>query len=172
MKLLVVSDTHGAYGKLALLLKMHRDADALIFLGDGLSDLQRAGVDGMPLCVFSVRGNCDSSLFGDGVPEERELGLGGSRFLAMHGHTRGVKYGLEEAVSAAVGSGADVLLYGHTHAPFEKYLPAGSDFFGVNIEKPLYIFNPGSLGSAYDGHSYFGIIEAREGGILFSHGTL
>ncbi len=169
MKLLVVSDSHGRYESLARVMNMHSDADAVVFLGDGLSDLGRADAGSYPFTVFSVKGNCDGfSLLSHGLdsPEELVFSLGGFRFFAMHGHTRGVKYGYERAINAALEKNADVLLFGHTHRAEEKYLP------GQEGGKPLYIFNPGSLGASSDGLAHFGIIEIREKNILFSFGAL
>ena len=42
MRLLIVSDSHGRYERLSELLDRQRGVDALIFLGDGLADLERA----------------------------------------------------------------------------------------------------------------------------------
>ncbi len=174
MKLIVVSDIHGRYERLSALLDMHRDADALIFLGDGLRDLGRADVYSIGISVISVRGNCDGySFFGEqGTPEELCQSFEGFRFLIMHGHTKGVKSSLEPAIAAAAARDADVLLYGHTHAAEERYLPEGSEHALGVLTKPLRIFNPGSLGASGDGRAHFGLIEIRNGGILMSHGTL
>ncbi len=169
MKLLVVSDSHGKYERLTAVMNMHRDADALIFLGDGLAELVRADAYSYPFTVFSVKGNCDGfSMLQAGLssPEELVFTLGGFRFFALHGHTRGVKHGYERAINAALEREARVLLFGHTHIPEERYLPA--DEGGV----PLYLFNPGSLGASADGRAHFGVIEIRGDQILFSHGVL
>ena len=171
MKLLVISDSHGRYERISELIATHKNIDALIFLGDGLSDLDRAGVYEEPFAVFSVKGNCDGiSLFGRAVsPNESLLELDGYRFLIMHGHTRGVKHSMTNAVYAAIEADADVLLFGHTHEPVEKYIPADSEY---SLCKPLYLFNPGSLGASGDGWGYFGLIDIRKNGILFSHGKI
>ncbi len=172
MKLIVVSDIHGRSERLTEVLKMHRDADALIFLGDGLRDIWRADADTYGFPVYSVRGNCDGlSLFGVNAdaPDELTVSFESFKFLIMHGHTRNVKGGEGRAVAAALEAGADVLLYGHTHEAVERYLPEGSEILFGKSGKPLYIFNPGSLG---DRRAEFGIIEIRGGQILFSHGSV
>ena len=171
MRLLVISDSHGRYERISELVAMHKNIDALIFLGDGLSDLDRAGVYDEQFAVFAVKGNCDGlSLFGRAAsPSESVLELEGYRFLLMHGHTRGVKHSLTNAVYAAMEANADVLLFGHTHDPIEKYIPADSEY---SLCKPLYLFNPGSLGASGDGWGYFGLIEIRRNGILMSHGKI
>ncbi len=145
---------------------MHRDADAFVFLGDGTADIFRAGLFEYPFCIYSVRGNCDAALL-QNSPEELVFSLEGFRFFALHGHTRGVKQGMDRAIYAAMSQDADVLLFGHTHTPLEKYIPE----VGEN-KKPLYLFNPGSLGQSSDRIAHFGIIEIRGENILFSGGRL
>ena len=166
MTLLIVSDSHGRSERLARLFELHKNADALIFLGDGLSDISRAGVESYGFTVFSVRGNCDGlggSMLSLRAKDELFFNFEGFSFLAMHGHTKGVKGSLASAVSEADKRGADVLLFGHTHEPRLTYLPEGE----YNLSKPLYLFNPGSLAS----YSY-GLCEIRGGQILFSHGEI
>ncbi len=162
MKLLVVSDTHGKRERLRCVMDMHKDADALLFLGDGLADLWRADAENYPFALFRVKGNCDSFLSAN-TPEELTLTLGNFKFLMLHGHTRGVKHSVQRAALAAAEAEADVLLYGHTHMRCEQYIPesAGS--------KALYLFNPGSLG---DSEASYGLIEIHRGQMLFSHGSL
>ena len=171
MKFLVVSDSHGHYERISRLLDMHRTTDALIFLGDGLSDLERAGAYDRGITVFAVRGNCDWTSFGtaQGTQNEMTLNFEGYRFFLLHGHTRGVKHGVDNAIYAAREREADILLYGHTHEPVEKYIPARDEF---PLEKPLYVFNPGSLGASDDGWGHFGLIEIRGSNILMSHGKI
>lgn len=166
MTLLIVSDTHGRVDRLEQLLKMHKDVDALVFLGDGLSDLSRAGVSNYSFTVFAVRGNWDSgmgSIMAQKAKDEEIFTLDGVRFLAMHGHTKGVKGNVINAMYAAERAGADVLLFGHTHEPVDTYVRAGE----YNLDRPLHIFNPGSLAN----YSY-GLCVIQNGEFLFSHGTI
>lgn len=173
MKLLVVSDIHGRYDRLMMLMKMHRNADALIFLGDGLRDLERANAYASGMSVIAVKGNCDGiSFWGIDAPEEHTQTFEGYKILMLHGHTRGVKSGMERAILAAVEQDADLLLFGHTHLPVEKYLPQGEGEGILSLPKPLRLFNPGSLGASGDGRGHFGLIEIRGKDILMSHGTL
>ena len=89
---MIVSDSHGRYERLSELLDRQCGVDALIFLGDGLADLERADAYSRGFSVFAVKGNCDSfSLrLRESAPEESVINLDGYRFLLMHGHTRGV----------------------------------------------------------------------------------
>ena len=63
MKFIVISDSHGRYERIGTVMDMHRDADALIFLGDGIADLDRADAYSRGMTVFAVRGNCDGQSF-------------------------------------------------------------------------------------------------------------
>ncbi|MBR7185036.1 MAG: metallophosphoesterase [Clostridia bacterium] len=164
MKLLVLSDSHGRRDAVRRVLDLHADADALIFLGDGLRDLP----DALPMPLHAVRGNCDSAIFDlPSAPDEQTLCLGGRRIAALHGHTRAAKAGFGRLLALGVEQNADIVCFGHTHAPHEQYIPAGETFFGQPLARPLYLFNPGAL---LDGR--FGLIELRPGGILLSHGQL
>ena len=166
MTLLIVSDSHGRCDRLERLFETHKNVDALIFLGDGLSDLERAGVRNYPFTVFAVKGNCDSGLGGIialKAKEELTFNFEGISFYAMHGHTKGVKSTFINAIYAAEEKGADVLLFGHTHEPTDTYIPQGE----YNLNKSLHLFNPGSLKE----YSY-GLCEIRNGEFLFSHGII
>ena len=166
MTLLIVSDTHGRSDRLIRLFEMHKNVDALIFLGDGLSDLDRANVKNYNFTVFAVRGNCDSlggSLLTICAREELTFNFEGINFYALHGHTKGVKSSLTRAIYSADEKGADVLLFGHTHEPMLTYI-SGEEY---NLSRPMYVFNPGSL-NAYS----YGLCEIRKGQVLLSHGTV
>ena len=166
MKLIVVSDSHGRErGRIEEIIAMHPTYDSLVFLGDGLSDLDYIDTYGHGL--LAVRGNCDGFSVSEGIKDELFICLSEYNILMMHGHTFSVKYGLDRAMSYALERGADILLYGHTHTPFERYIPEGT-LIGQSVsERPLRVFNPGSIGEGS-----FGIIEIKNGSVLMSHGTL
>ena len=87
-KLLVLSDSHGGRAAIErVLMKESKSIDALIFLGDGLRDLELALTLYPKLRAYSVAGNCD---YGALEPTD---GL------------------------AASARGAEVALFGHTHIP-------------------------------------------------------
>lgn len=167
MNLLVVSDTHGRAERLTeVLARTH--PGVLLFLGDGLCDLDRAELGSVS--VRAVRGNCD--FCGAEVPLTRIETFGGYRIFLTHGHRFGVKSSIEPLVAAAAAAGADALLYGHTHIPFTALLPAGECFGGVSLAKPLAVLCPGSLGEPREGTPTFGTLELRENGILPAIGEL
>lgn len=87
MKLLVLSDSHGAVDTMAAIVEKERPHH-ILHLGDCTRDLD-ALQDLFPaLPMTGVPGNCDFGALGEA---EKLLELGGQRILMLHGHTRGVK---------------------------------------------------------------------------------
>lgn len=168
MTYLVFSDTHGsAAGMCRIIEQNRRDTAGVIFLGDGMSDVEKAEKAFPELTFYAVAGNCDVSAKYLGREwQEKLITLEGKKILIMHGHTRGVKWGTEEAVSFARRSGADVLMFGHTHEAVEEFLP------GDIMRRELYVFNPGSASRPRYGEPSFGRITIQNGCILLSHGSI
>ena len=163
MDILVISDSHGRADRIETLLSVNSTHGAIFFLGDGLRDL--AWIDTHNSPVYSVCGNCDLSSFCD---DEILTELAGKRIFAAHGHKYSVKSGYERMVARAASLGADIMLFGHTHSPLEKYFRAGECVGETVLSKDLYVLNPGSLG--YD--RTFGVITVRDGKILTSIGKI
>lgn len=144
--------------------------DAVVFLGDGLRDLSYCEFGDVP--VLAVCGNCDTfTFFGKGnADDEIVMTLGGKKIMMVHGDRYAVKNGYGRIAAAADEKGADIVLFGHTHIPFEKYLPEGESEYGIVLKKPLYLFNPGSVGG-YDGS--FGSVCIKDSGeVILSHGKV
>ena len=172
MTILILSDTHGNTEGLKHVLSLHRDSDAIIHLGDGCQDFKGIDLGGIPL--YRVRGNCDEFYNNFGTLKDEEvIELGGMRILMTHGHRLDVKSGLKKAASYAVSKDVDILLYGHTHVPQEIELKAG-DRVGITLlEKPMWIFNPGSLEKLRGCKMpSFGVLTIRDGQVLLSHGKI
>ena len=116
MRILVLSDSHRDKISLMMAVKLHREADVVVFLGDGEEDFQCEKMSSLLSLkeVHSVRGNCDvySSL-----PSEETFACGGKTVFILHGHTRC----------------ADIVLYGHTHIPKSEYIDN------------MYVMCPGSI---------------------------
>ena len=167
MDFLIVSDTHGRRDRLAEVLE-RSPADILLFLGDGLRDLDLVPDD---YTLRAVRGNCDFFSAAD-TPEERVEQFGATRIFMTHGHRYGVKGGLGAVLSAAVRQNADVLLYGHTHVPQSFTLAAGEQVGDRCLQKPLLVICPGSLGDPRDGKPSFATLTVRENGMLAGFGSL
>ncbi|MDD4850282.1 MAG: metallophosphoesterase family protein [Gemmiger sp.] len=154
-KILVASDVHGRLHGLRWILQNETEADALFFLGDGLYDLERA----IALCtqaghppaypIYRVRGNCD---VGWPDPTEGLAPVCGRLIFYTHGHLYGVKMGVDMLGEAAGIKGADLALFGHTHAPTMQ---------APRIGQPT-LFNPGSV---RDTGSY-GVVQIENGNFV------
>ena len=164
MKCLCFSDSHGSAYNIRAVLNNHQDAEVIFFLGDGLRDLEDF-VSDRSRAFLAVQGNCDyfASLGEILVKKTDSITLMGKRIFFTHGDLYGVKYGLDGVKKLATDHNADLVLFGHTHTPLEKYIPTDNGGY--------YLFNPGSIGGGYQGGSY-GIINITDKGILLSHGRL
>ena len=118
-KLLVLSDSHGGRAAIErVLLKENANIDALVFLGDGLRDLEQALTPYPRLRAYSVAGNCD---YGALEPMDGLAAFDQTIVFYTHGHMYGVKYDLDTLTDAAAARGAEVAMFGHTHAVCLKH---------------------------------------------------
>ena len=163
MKCLCFSDSHGSVDLIVRALRIHRDAEVVFFLGDGLSDIAHFVMNDRERAWLTVRGNCDmsASLFGNTVKKTDEITLLDKRIVYTHGDLYGAKYGKDGLISLGCERCADIVLFGHTHVPHESYISDGG----------FYLFNPGSAGGVGTAPSY-GVISITDKGVLLSHGTL
>ncbi len=130
IRILVVSDTHGNSRALCRALDDQPNAQYILHLGDGASEMTSLA----PTCtgtVYQVRGNCD---FASSLPTEEEVRIAGVPILLTHGHRYSVKGGTGALEQAARSRGVRIALFGHTHQPMTHY------------DNGLYLVNPGSLG--------------------------
>ncbi len=147
-RILVVSDTHGAYERMDQVLSSEGPFDGLIHLGDQLSDVYAAKKIGN-IPVYTVKGNCD---FGSSEKAERLVDLYGAKVLLTHGHLYGVKYSLTRLALSAAEKQVALALYGHTHIPL------------LECDGLLTLMNPGSLGRPGYGKSpTYGVLEVERG---------
>ena len=137
MNILVFSDSHGDVEAMAELTARWRP-DHLLHLGDHFSDMVKLHLRFPEIPMQGVRGNCDAP----GSPERLRLTLGGVTMLLVHGHRQGVKEDLERLYFTALESEAELVLFGHTHAPF------------LQVRDGLTLLNPGA---AADGR--YAVIE-------------
>ena len=147
-----------------VLARQVRRPDGVLFLGDGLRDAELLESE---IPWYMVKGNCD--WFGGERPDEIVMAMEGHTLLLAHGHRYGVKGGLGALLKHACEVGADVVLYGHTHNPDLQIVDAGEVVGDAILEKPIYLFNPGSIGSR---EGSFGALTLRPDCVFFSHGTL
>ncbi len=164
MKMLILSDSHGRLDLMRRAIDLHRDADHIVFLGDGIADV-RACEKIYDRPIHQVAGNCDifTALFSE-LPTEQPLIVEDKRILLTHGHTFHVKGGREKLLSHALCGGYDIVLYGHTHDPAEMYCHSH--------DTPVYLFNPGSIGCPRHGQPSYGLLQIQSGQILLSHGEV
>lgn len=148
MKILVMSDSHGAWESMCRAVEQEQPRQ-ILFLGDGLHDADRLHVRYPDLPIITVPGNCDHDFFDE---PERLIEIDGVRILMMHGHTRRVKYDSLAAYYAAREMGAQILLYGHTHRPL------------VDYDGHLFTMNPGTIGGRRTNSTY-GVILIENGKI-------
>ena len=167
MEFLIFSDSHGRVENIqAAIERQIKNPDAILFLGDGARDLDRLFLIDTPL--WAVRGNCDwaSSDYVD--KNERLLFFEGHTILLCHGHEWGVKGGMGALIAHAAEVGADIVLFGHTHVPTITTIAAGETIGKTVLSRPMYLFNPGSIG--YEGS--FGVLILKGESVLLSHGSL
>ena len=160
MKILVFSDSHGNHSNMEFALTSHgASVGMVIFLGDGVRDIEY--IKGRhPAIPFVISEGNFERPFGEVPMIFDEYGL---KFFCAHGHTFGVKTGMEKIKKAALDVEADILLYGHTHKPDNQTVQSG--------DRNLLIFNPGSVGSGY--HPSYGVIDIPKKGVyVASHAIL
>ena len=180
--ILIVSDTHGRVSRLNELIEYRQSLDksgdplTLIYLGDGLTDLFSCSQYDNIIC-HAVRGNCDfsSEIYGNITNKTEAIELMGHRIVLTHGDLYNVKLGLALVEKLAEDTGADILLFGHTHLKLQKYVNVDEKYADapaykekLKTLKSYYLFNPGSA-KGYD-RSY-GILTITDTAILISHGN-
>lgn len=147
MKILVFSDSHRSLSGMYNAIDAHQP-DQVIHLGDLQRDAEEVArvYPRLPICM--VPGNCDGWTTD---PVKRQITLAGKKILLSHGHLWGVKSGYDAAIADARASGADILLFGHTHRALCQQLEDG-----------LWMMNPGTSRSSY------GLILIQDGQIQCS----
>ena len=168
-KLLVISDTHGSIQSLKAVLDWAKNNSppagticAAAFLGDGIADLRPAAEASEFFCDWKVvGGNNDygyemmggkSSFGAYSPPEAAVFDFADNRFFICHGHRHNLYSGHFTLIAAARGAGANVVLFGHSHVPFQK-----------NADGILLV-NPGSIGRPRSRiGSTFAVIECADG---------
>ncbi len=146
MRILVLSDSHGDISSMQMALNMHREAETIVFLGDGEDDFDyvRKGINDK--MIYAVKGNCD---FYSLLPANEIFNAGDVKVYASHGYAENVKYGTSMLYEKAREHGCKLALYGHTHIPKLEY------------DNGVYLFCPGSI---RDGQ--YGMVDITEAGII------
>ncbi|MFF7546100.1 metallophosphoesterase family protein [Streptomyces canus] len=133
MRLLLMSDTHlpkRAKQLPAPLLAELPDADVVFHAGDWVDTATLDLLESRSARLVGVHGNNDGPELRARLPEVAYADLGGLRFAVVH--ETGAAQG-REARCAARYPDADVLVFGHSHIPWDTTAPGG-----------LRLLNPGS----------------------------
>ena len=107
----VFSDSHGNIPYLHQAAKAAAPYDMAVHLGDYCRDASALRELDTP--VFCVSGNND---FSKGVPAELLIDICGIKIYCTHGHQWGIKVQNDRLFCKAKELGANIALYGHTHA--------------------------------------------------------
>lgn len=140
MKTLVFSDSHGSEQGMIDAIEENKDANAIVFLGDGERDFEEALAacdiapygTGASIRIVQVCGNCDRYSM---EPVTVTMEFGGVRFLITHGHDQNVKFGYARLLQEARRKDCRVALFGHTH------------FQCLEKKDGVVLLNPGSIRS-------------------------
>ncbi|MFF4432619.1 metallophosphoesterase family protein [Streptomyces sp. NPDC001513] len=133
MRLLLTSDTHvparARYLPEALLTAVD-EADVVVHAGDWTDEATLDVLESRSRRLLAVYGNNDGPALRRRLPEIARAELGGLRFAVVH--ETGPADGRERRCAARFPD-ADVLVFGHSHIPWDSTAPSG-----------LRLLNPGS----------------------------
>jgi putative phosphoesterase len=82
------------------------------------------------------------------------ISVGGKKVFYAHGHTFGVKSGLDRLKEKARQLSADIVLFGHTHVATTFY------------EDGIYYMNPGSVTNPQQGGPSYGVVDITDAGVV------
>lgn len=151
MYILVISDTHGRVSEIEKAIEAHHDITHIFFLGDCVRDIEDMPYIYPDKDFHIVEGNCDGYT---NFKSSECITLYGKRILFTHGHTFGVKLGMERLYEEAKRQSADLVLFGHTHSAKTEYANG------------RYFVNPGSLYSGSEGYRSYAIVDITDSGIM------
>ena len=133
MRLVILADTHvprRAKDLPAEVWAAVERADAVLHAGDWVDVALLDMLEGRAARVIGVYGNNDGPPLRARLPEVARATLGGVRFAMVH--ETGARQGRERRMAAAYPD-ADVLVFGHSHIPWD-----------TTAESGLRLLNPGS----------------------------
>ncbi|GGF10604.1 metallophosphoesterase family protein [Subtercola lobariae] len=126
MKLLLMADTHVPKRARALPDEVWRavdEADVVIHAGDWVDAATLDALESRAARLVGVVGNNDGAELRVRLPEVARLTLDGLRFAVVH--ETGAASGRERRADEAF-PGIDVLVFGHSHIPWNTLTPAGT----------------------------------------------
>lgn len=151
MRIVVISDSHKRPDIIEKILYSQPTAQQVFFLGDNAADIEDFEFIFPQKSFHTVCGNCDHF---STLPTTGTANIAGKGIFYTHGHTLGVKHGLENLKRAAIQNGCEIALYGHTHMSQILY------------ENGLYIVNPGSCACPRNGRASYAVIDIEANGIM------
>lgn len=125
MKVMILSDSHSMSKSNLIHLLNAQTVDYYIHCGDIFMSYDTMGVSNF----YLVQGNND---FGT-LPKEMTITLDHKKFFVTHGHRYYVDFDIETIVAKGKEVQADIICYGHTHAPFLQTIDS------------ILVINPGSV---------------------------
>ena len=133
MRLLILADTHVPARARDLPEQVWHEvgeSDVVVHAGDWVDVALLDALRGRAARLVGVYGNNDGAAMRARLPEVARVQLGGVRLAVVHetGQSRG-----REARCARAYSDVDVLVFGHSHIPWDTTAPSG-----------LRLLNPGS----------------------------
>lgn len=128
-RLLLISDSHRDKQTLSKIIRNEQDFDRVIFLGDGIEDVEDAFLSSSKPITF-VAGNCDTDYC---ISSERVIKIENINIFVTHGHFYDVKLTLKNVTQAAKSKDCSVAFIGHTHIQTDETVD------GIRI------INPGSI---------------------------
>lgn len=151
---LLISDTHGHIGRVTDLLD-RVPFDAIIHLGDLVSDARALAKRYPHIAVEAVRGNNDFAA----LSSEAVIQIASHTVFICHGHGYTLGGDFAALYEAAERAGAGLVFFGHTHCSFDKTIG--------NIR----FFCPGSPSYPRDSEAACGILEIEGDKVSLAHYT-
>lgn len=151
MRILVLSDCHGASSRVEKAINSQPEAKHIFYLGDGSNEVEKLA-EYYPERIFHiVKGNCD---FNSDLQLQGFVNINGSNIYFTHGHRNFVKQGISVLKEIAGNQNADIVLYGHTHCAKSEYIDG------------VYFVNPGALSGSRNGPESYAVIDILPNGII------
>ena len=151
MRITVISDSHKSERTVREILEEREDSKHIFFLGDVTPDIEDMNLEFPDKNFYIVSGNCD---YFSCHPTSDIATVCGKRIFYTHGHTLGVKHGIERLLETAKQLNCNIALFGHTHTSQILY------------EDGIYLVNPGSCSQPRDSHKSYAVIDIEENGIM------
>lgn len=125
MKIMILSDSHSMNKSTLVSILDSQQVDYYIHCGDIFMSYDALSLRNF----YIVKGNNDFS----NLPKELLITLDNKKIFITHGHTYDVEYTTDNLINKGLEVAADIICYGHTHAPL------------VKRDSGILIINPGSV---------------------------